>query len=161
MPAYWTPKQERQYSHIKQSCIQRKCRTVRGKKQCVRTCTRMAAATTNKFRSQGLGALRIVERNGIYHVVDDADRVRSTSVERWMAEASKEGLEEYEARNPAPPPKFKPQRRRKGTQGLGNVRGKCCVVRGKKRIACFHSRKDALALKRSLKKTSGLKIRCV
>jgi hypothetical protein len=97
MPSYWTPKQERQYKHIKASCISRKCRRVRGKRKCVRTCTRIAAATTNKFRARGLGA----------------------------------------------------------------VRGKCCVVRGKKRIACFHSRRDAVALAAALKKTRGLRIRCV
>jgi hypothetical protein len=130
MPSYWTHKQERQYGHIKDSCVKRKCRTVRGKKQCVRTCTRMAAATTNKFRSQGLGAVHAFElKEGGFVECDGSVRVL--------------------------------RKQKRGARGLGSVRGKCCVLRGKKRIACFHSKKDALALKRSLKKTQGLRIACV
>ncbi len=95
MPSYWTPKEERQYRHIKTSCLQRRCR--RKTKSCIRTCTRIAAATTNKFRSKG----------------------------------------------------------------LGRVRGKCCVVRGRKRIACFYNREDAVVLARELRRRKGVKVYCV
>ncbi len=57
--------------------------------------------------------------------------------------------------------KFRKQAKKHGFRGLGVVRGKCCVVRGKKRVACFHSKKDAVALKAALKKDRGLKIHCV
>lgn len=217
MPSYWTPKQERQYGHIKTSCIKRKCRTVRGKKRCVRICTRMAAATTNKFRARGLGARFQVtsqggERSRVYtphtrqhrvgppseasrararahgdaswdrHVVENALFHGSKTVHELRALpnftnrqralrhaldvlANDKQLVEHKGKRwrlsehywaqyggDRPPESFK---------GLGNVRGKCCVVRGKTRIACFHSRKDAVTLKRSLKKTAGLRIRCV
>jgi hypothetical protein len=217
MPSYWTPKQERQYGHIKQSCIQRKCRTVRGKKQCVRTCTRMAAATTNKFRGRGLGSKdlfdprpRYTGHHEPYPRESDQDyarrRVRASaksqaSFDRYTVKnvLTHQGPKTLHELRALPDFVGRPKAlaaalrilandnhqvvERTGKQwrltdhyyhshgqqspreapikGLGNVRGKCCVLRDKTRIACFHSKKDAVVLKRSLKKTSGLRIRCV
>jgi hypothetical protein len=238
MPSHWTPKQERQYKHIKRSCVKRKCRRVRGKTQCVRTCTSMAAATTNKFRSRGLGATPkklskrlhvtlkdsaanyqgkplgtnvlnnnlaayelekrgLVEIRGNFAFITPAGQNalrtgfgglgnseefmrlppfawvvvdRRTGRKVFNTEQRRTADRDAKALNEAygttskfvvVPYKGRQPRGRSGPTALGAVRGKCCVVRGKKRIACFGSRKDALSLKRSLKKTRGLRIRCV
>jgi hypothetical protein len=157
MPSYWTPKQERQYGHIKQSCIQRKCRTVRGKKQCVRTCARMAAATTNKFRNQGMRGLGKDPYWQTHPTIPSPPNVTSPCRYLYCTAPALPGATRCARHSHTQYPKHPPSHR----QGVGNVRGKCCVLRGKKRIACFHSKKDAVVLKRSLKKTSGLRIRCV
>jgi len=46
MPAYWSKKDERQYQHIKESCMARK----RGTGRTAADCNRIAASTVNKQR---------------------------------------------------------------------------------------------------------------
>jgi len=43
---------------------------------------------------------------------------------------------------------------------LGVITGRCCVLRGHKRVACFTRKTDAEAFKRGIRKTRGLKIAC-
>lgn len=42
----WSPKHERMYEHVKESCLNKRGRSAKAKK----TCTRIAAATVNKER---------------------------------------------------------------------------------------------------------------
>lgn len=101
MPAYFTAKQERQYEHIKKSCVTRRCR--RKSKRCVSTCKRIAAATVNKFRG----------------------------------------------------------RRKRGVAGLGNPRqGRCCVVKNKRKIACFTDKQQAIDFKAAIRRTRGTRVFC-
>jgi len=46
MPAAWSATSERQYQHVKASCLAKRGRSAKAKK----TCTRIAAATVNKQR---------------------------------------------------------------------------------------------------------------
>lgn len=97
MPAYWTPKQERQYKHIVKSC------RARDKRKSIKTCKRIAAATVNKSRG----------------------------------------------------------RRGRSVRGLGNPRqGRCCVVKGKRKIACFVDKQQAIDFKNAIRRTRGARVFC-
>lgn len=166
MPSYWTPKQERQYKHIKTSCVKRKCRRVKGKKQCVRTCTRMAAATTNKFRGRGLGAtpkklskrlaMTLKDAASSYQGKQLGTNVLNNNLAAY--ELEKRGLVEIRGGWAFATPAGQAALRT-GFGGLRGVRGRCCVMRGKKQLACFYSRKAAITFSRRANKTHGPKVR--
>lgn len=175
MPSYFTAKEERQYRHIKKSCLSSKRYCKRKGKACTRTCMRIAAATVNKYRgTHGLGKIKIervrvnrkgYDRHGTYWGVGAERPEEAWHVPLYRAFDTSTGAETYTRAHSAPSARAHVRewiatQKKRARRGLGVVRGKCCVVRGKKRVACFHSKKDAVALKRSLR-GRGFRIRCV